>query len=105
MEDTLKRLLAAENRANQITQDAEKEAEKLVEAALQEARIQESRFQAQLPEMRDSFIEKAELRASQSLKEIQRRYDERLEQLRTAAEKNGDAALESAFNTLLSIEQ
>ncbi len=105
MEDTLKRLLAAESRANQITKDAEQAAEKLVEDALRESRLQESRFQAQLPDMRAAFIDKAEQRAAQSLKEIQRRYDERLQQLRTAAEINGDDALDAAFGKLLGGEK
>ncbi|MBF0255702.1 MAG: ATPase [Gammaproteobacteria bacterium] len=104
MEDTLKRLLAAEREANRITELAAHNAEQLVQEALQDARSQEQRFMARLPELRAAFIDKADQQAAQALKEIQRRYDERLEQLRQDAETNEAAALEAAFAELLRAE-
>jgi V/A-type H+-transporting ATPase subunit G/H len=105
MEDTLKRLLAAEQEATRITELAARNAEQLVEEAALDAQAQEERFLARLPELRASFIDKAEQRAEQSLKEIQRRYDERLEQLRRDAETNEEAALDAAFSELLRPEE
>jgi V/A-type H+/Na+-transporting ATPase subunit G/H len=104
MEDTLKRLLAAEQEANQITERANLASERLVEQAMREAQTLEERFMARLPELRSSFIDKAEQRAEQSLKEIQRRYEERLELLRADAETNESAALDAAFACLLQPE-
>ncbi len=100
MEDTLKRLLATEKEANRITELASN-ADQLAQEATEQARSQEQRFQARLPELRASFLDKADQRAAQALKEIQRRTDERLEQLRQNAEDNAESALEAAFAELL----
>lgn len=101
MEDTLKRLLAAEGRANEISQAAKISADKLIDDALRDAREREEHFQARLPELRAAFMDKAEKRAEQSIKELQRRYDERLAQLRALAETHENASLEAAFAQLL----
>jgi V/A-type H+-transporting ATPase subunit G/H len=105
MEDTLKRLLATEQEANRITELAARNAEQLVEEASLDARSQEERFQKRLPVLRASFTDKAASRAEQSLKEIQRRYDERLEQLRHDAENHESAAIDAAFAVLLHSEE
>lgn len=101
MEDTLKRLLAAETHASQIATEAERKAEELVRATHQEIARQEQLFHERIPELRNSYLDKAGQRADQSVKELERRYDERLTQLRSLAEKNEESALEAAFNYLL----
>jgi vacuolar-type H+-ATPase subunit H len=101
MEDTLKRLLAAEQRASEITRDAEQQAEDIVQAALEEARTQQERFDARLPQLRASHLDKAGERAQQTVKEIDRRFSERITHLREAAELHEDDALEAAFAYLL----
>lgn len=101
MEDTLKRLLAAETRANEITSEARLAADRRVQDALHEARGLEERFQARLPDLRASYLDKAEKRAAQSIQELQRRYDEILNRLRDDAESHEGEALEAAFAYLL----
>lgn len=104
MDDTLQRLLDAEVRAERIAQQAETEQEKIIQDALAEARAQEDRFRAGIPELHRSFIEKAEERAEQTVAELKRRYDERHTQLRDLAEQHEDEALQAAFEVLISAE-
>ena len=101
MEDTLKRLLDAENSAGDMVRKAQAESERVIEAAVKEAGQQEERFQNRIPELHASFIEKSDQRALQSVAEMERRFDETLAQLREAAEAHEDTALEAAFRTLL----
>lgn len=104
MDETLQRLLDAEMRAERIAQQAETEQEEVIQGALLEARAQEQRFVAGIPDLHRSFIKKAEERADQTVAELKRRYDERHVQLRNLAEEREDEALQAAFNLLLSPE-
>jgi hypothetical protein len=104
MDDTLQRLLEAEMRAEKIAQQAETEQENVIQSALVEARAQEDRFRAGIPDLHRAFIGKAEERAEQTIAELKRRYDERHVQLRDTAEQREDDALEAAFELLISTE-
>lgn len=104
MEDTLKRLLAAEQQASEITRQAEQEAENIVQSALDDASVQQERFEKRLPQLRHSHLEKAQQRAEQTSKEIERRYEERIAALRDAAENHEEEALDAAFAFLLNPE-
>ena len=101
MDDTLKRLLAAESAASELVDNAQKEAEHLMQTALQEARHQEERFDARVPELHASFLEKSDQRAEQTVAEMERRFQERISQLRVDADKHEQAALDAAFRELL----
>ena len=104
MDQTLKRLLDAEVRAEQIVRQAEDAREKLIRSALLEARAIENRFEARVPELHASFREKAEARADQTISELKRRFDERHVQLRNLAEQREEEALEAAFALLVDID-
>lgn len=104
MDDTLKQLLAAESAATELIRKAESDSERLIQTALQEGRAQEERFEDRKPELHAAFLEKSDQRASQTVAEMDRRFQERLAQLRNAAEKNEDRALEAAFQALLGHE-
>ena len=54
-----------------------------------------------MPELHAAFLEKSDQRAQQTVAEMERRFQERLGQLRDAAETHEEAALEAAFRTLL----
>lgn len=101
MEDALKRLLAAEKQARDITSAARREADAIVQAAMNQAKLEEGRFKARVPELRAAFVDKAEQRAAQAIKELERRFDEHIAALRAAAEVNEDAALDAAFDYLI----
>jgi vacuolar-type H+-ATPase subunit H len=104
MDDTLKRLLEAEMRAERLAQEAEEEAARLVQAAVAEAKAQEERFRARIPDLHRGFIQKSAERAEQTIAELKRRYDERHIQLRNLAEEREDEALAAAFDILLAAE-
>lgn len=101
MDDTLKYLLDAENTASELLENAQRDGERLVQTAMQEARQQEERFQLRVPEIHASFLEKSDQRARQTVAEMERRYHERLNQLRNDAEAHEAQALQAAFNELL----
>lgn len=101
MDDTLKRLLAAENAASALVEKAQADSEQLILTANQEARQQEARFEARIPELHTSFVEKSDQRAQQTIAEMERRFEERLVGLRDAAETHEEAALDAAFRELL----
>lgn len=97
MDDTLQRLLDAELRAEKIAQQAEVERERIIQGALREARMEQERFEARIPELHNAFLDKANARAEQAIAELKRRYDERHAQLRGLAEERSEDALEAAF--------
>ncbi len=101
MDETLKRLLDAEMRAERIAQDAEQERERIIQAAMADARAEDQRFTARVPDLHRGFIDKAQERAEQTIAELKRRYDERHVQLRDLAEQREDEALEVAFTLLI----
>jgi vacuolar-type H+-ATPase subunit H len=101
VDDTLKRLLAAENAASDLVKEAQAESERVVQTALQEAHKQEPRFLGRVPELQASFLDKSNQRAQQAVAEMERRFEERLAHLRAAADANEESALDAAFNRLL----
>lgn len=101
MDDTLKRLLDAEMKAEKIAQEAEQAQERIIQSAIRDARAEEERFTARIPDLHRSFISKAEERAEQTVAELKRRYEERHVQLRETAEQREQEALEAAFALFL----
>ena len=101
MDKTLQRLLDAEMKAEQIYQKANEERERIIKQALEEARSQEERFEARLPELHQNHLEKAEHKAEQTIAELKRRYDERHAQLREYAESREEEALQAAFTVVI----
>ena len=101
MEEVLKRLLEAEQRAEALVKEAMAERDRLVRQARVEARAAEERFAASIPAIRAAFLEKVEEQAAQALAELRRHYDEQRRQLRTLAEEHEQAAVEAAVALLL----
>lgn len=101
MEDTLQRLLDAEQKAEALVTRALEERERITREALEEARLAEERLEARLPEIRESFMEKAKQRVEQSRAEMELRYEERSHRLRAMAEEAREEAIEAALAILL----
>jgi L-lactate utilization protein LutC len=101
MDDTLKRLLEAELRAEQVVADAKAKREEITRQALEEARHAEHRFGTRVVDIHGAFIDKAKARAEQTIAELQRRYDERSKDLRESAEEREADAVEAALALLL----
>jgi len=103
MEDTLKRLLTVETDAEQFVAKAQTEREQIIQQALQEAHQAEKQFKAKIPDLRASFLEKAEIQAAQTIAELKKRYEARKERLNNLAEDNQQKALEAAVHLLMQI--
>ena len=101
MDKALQRLLETEQQAEKIAHDAEVERETLINEALNEARIQETRFLSRVPDLHEGFIQKAQARAQQKINELKKRYEERMMDLREHAQTHDDEALESAMRLIL----
>lgn len=101
MEDTLRRLLDAEVKAEQLAAEADAERERLVRQALSDARAAEEQFEARIPELHAAFVRKAEARADQHVAELQRRYHERGKQVTTLARQREVEAMEAALTLLI----
>lgn len=101
MEEALRLLLETERQAEDIARKADREREHLIQAALQEARRDEAQFEARIPEMHSSFIEKAEARAEQTVNELRKRYDERHSKLRQQAEERESEAVQAALKLMI----
>jgi F0F1-type ATP synthase membrane subunit b/b' len=101
MDDTLQRLLDTELRAEKIAKHAETELDRTIQEAMASTRAGVERFEAGIPALRASFIEKADARAEQGVAEMKRRYDDRHAQVRKLAEQRGDDALDAAFAFLV----
>lgn len=101
MDNSLKDLLQAEVEAEAIVSEGEKERDSIIQNALDDARAMELQFQNRLPEMYQSFEDKAHERAEQTIAELKLRYDERNKELRDLATDHQQEALEHAINLIL----
>lgn len=101
MGDSLKELLEAETEAEAIVTSGEQARDAIVQKALDDAAEMENQFQQRLPELHQSFIDKADERAIQSIAEIKLRYDEHNLQLRSLASKHEKEALDLAVALVL----
>lgn len=102
MDDSLKRLLDAEQRAEALVAKASEDRDRLIAQALEEVKTADARFRARVPELRDSFRKKAEERAEQAIAEIRRRHNERRAVLEKETAKRQDQAVARALEVLLS---
>lgn len=101
MSDSLKELLEAETEAEAIVTNGEQERDRIIQQALDDALDMERKFRARLPEMRQSFTDKAHQRATQTIAEMKLRYDERNKMLRKLADKHEKEALQHAIALIL----
>jgi vacuolar-type H+-ATPase subunit H len=101
MSDSLKELLAAEQEAEEIVSRGEHERDRIIRKSLGDAAEMEQQFRDRLPELRQSFTDKAEQRAAQTIAELKLRYDERNKMLRELAGKHEKEALEHSVALIL----
>lgn len=101
MGDSLKDLLKAETEAEAIVSRGEQERDAIIQKSIADSLDMEKQFLDRLPEMHQSFIDKAQERAAQTIAEMKLRYDERNKKLRDLAAKHEKEALEQAIAVLL----
>lgn len=104
MEEALRLLLETEQQAERIARKADRERQHVIQEALQEVRRDEAQFEARIPELHGSFVEKAETRAEQTINELCKRYDERHRKLRQQAEERESEAVEAAMKLMIDPE-
>ncbi len=104
MDDSLYDLLNIEKQAEQIVLEGEKERENIRQKALDDANATIEKFNARLPELHQSFLDKANERAEQSIAELRLRYNERNQELRQLAGDHEQEALTIAIDTLFNEE-
>ncbi|MCK9394094.1 MAG: hypothetical protein M0Q44_00690 [Methylobacter sp.] len=101
MDDVLKSLLQAEQRAESLVQEAEVERDATINQTKAEAHAAEEAFAARIPAIRDQFLQKAEEQATRTLKELERHYEEFKVQVQTTAQQHESEAVEAAVALLL----
>jgi vacuolar-type H+-ATPase subunit H len=104
MDESLKELLEAEKKAEEIVALGEKKRDEIIQQAIDDARALEQQFHDRAPEMHQSFSDKAHERAAQSIAEIKLRYDERNKELRSLAEQHTEEAVEHALKLILAAD-
>lgn len=101
MEDVLKRLLDAEVKAEAMVKDAEAEYERVMLATREEIKAAESRYATQIPALHSAALKSAQERATQTIAELKRRYEERQREQHTIAGDRSAEALNAALELLL----
>jgi len=100
VDETLKRLLDAEEKAEQIIARADDERQAIIEQAKRDARAAEQQHADRIGEIYASFLAQAEQRAQQAIKTLQRRYAEQAAAQRNVAERYEPQALDEAVALL-----
>ena len=101
MDDTLKRLLDAEVRAEALVDEAKAQAEQMARQALEDARGREQEFHDRTPEIRNAMLEKARERASKELDALQNRQEAHAAEIRAAAEAHRRDAIDAAVGLII----
>lgn len=102
-DDTLKRLLEAESKAEEIIATADRQRAASIEQARQAAQAAQTKHAQHLAEIAASFMAQAEQRAEQTIAELTRRHAERLQAMKAAAERARAQALEAALALLIGV--
>ena len=101
MDKSLKDLLEAEKQAESIVLQGEKQSEEISQKAMADAHAIEQQFINRIPELHQSFADKAEEKARQAIAEIRLRYDERNKELHDLADRHGDEAVDEVIELIL----
>jgi vacuolar-type H+-ATPase subunit H len=105
VDESLKRLLEAEAKAEQIIADADQQRQRVIEQARHEAHEAEQQHAERISEIHASFLAQAEQRAQQTIAELKRRHAERASALQSAAQQHRQQALETAIALLTAAAQ
>ncbi len=101
MDNSLQRLLDAELEAEAVVEKALDRREQIMAQSLEEAHMAEARFEARIPELRESFNDKADKRIQQTIAEVSLKYEERTRVLESMADESRPEAMDAALAILL----
>ncbi len=99
-DETLKRLLDAEAKAEQIVAQADAERQTVIEQAKRDAHALEEQHAGRIAEIHTSFLNQAEQHAQQTIATMQKRHVEQANALRTLAQRYEQQALDEAVALL-----
>jgi vacuolar-type H+-ATPase subunit H len=102
---TLKRLLDAEARAEQIVARADEERQAIIEQAKGEAAAAEKQHAERMAEIHAAFLVQAEQRAQQTIAVLQQRHAGQIVALRTSAQHHEQQALAGAIALITGMDQ
>jgi V/A-type H+-transporting ATPase subunit G/H len=105
VDESLKRLLDAEARAEDIIANADMERQRVIDQARRESREAEQQHAERIAEIHASFLAQAEQRAQQTIAELKRRHSERSTALQNAAEQRKQQAVDAAVTLLTTTQQ
>ncbi len=105
VDETLKRLLDAEAKAEQIVARADEERQAIIEQAKLDVRTVEKQHAERMAEIHASFLAQAEQRAQQTVNTLQKRHAEQAAALHTLAERYQQQALEEAVTLLTTMDK
>ena len=100
VDESLKRLLDAEAKAEQIVARADEERQAIIEQTKLDAGAVEQQHAGRIDEIHASFLAQAEQRAQQAINTLQKRHAEHAAALRTLAERYEKQALDEAVALL-----
>ncbi len=101
MDNSLKRLLDAEARAQRLIDASNLERQRILDEALGSTRDAQSRFAAGREKLRTPFLDDAHVHAEQAVAELSRKYQERQRNLREMAARHEQEAVDAALAFLL----
>ena len=105
VDETLKRLLDAEAKAEQIVARADEERQAIIEQAKHDARIAEQQQAERMAEIHADFLAQAEQRAEQTIAALQKHHAEQAKALRVSAQRNEQQALAEAVALLTGMDR
>ncbi len=100
VDETLKRLLDAEAKAEQLVARADEERQAIIEQAKLDARAVEQQHAGRIDEIHATFLAQAEQRAQQAIEALHKRYANQAAALHTLAERYEKQALDEAVALL-----
>ncbi len=103
MEETMKRLIDAEIKAEAMIKQADNESEHIVHQAVREARLAEEQYEVKIPELYRSLLQAAEKRAEQRIAELQHCHREQIKALQISAREREQQAIDAACALLLDL--
>ena len=105
VDETLKRLLDAEAKAEQIVAHADEERQSIIEQAKREAGAAEQQQAERMADIHADFLAQAEQRAEQTITALQKRHAGQAQALRVSAQRNEQQALAEAVALLTGMDR
>ncbi len=105
VDETLKRLLDAETKGEQLVARADEERQVIIEQAKRDARALEEQHTQRMAEVHASFLSQAEQRAQQTISTLRRHHAEQAKASLASAQRHEQHALDEAVALITGTEK